>query len=449
MIARRIADGIASLLASLRAEDETLTWRRRAEQCGLAGIEVPSHLPFLGFVSGRRGRHGLRIDRFHQGKSNRGIRVVIDGLSDAVALQGEGFGTAIEKTLGSREIEIGDAPFDQGLFLRGEQATLRALFDAETRRLAVDVFAGRVRMEPFAPRRVQMSVRVAYGSLRAEFPDRRGPQEEPLADTLQALLALAERLAPVERLEERLAGIARNDPVSRVRGHALATLERDCASAQATREALVAALGDTDPEVRLFAALTQKEAGRPVLEELATASEAADWCSARAIEGLADRLTLDVGRRALEAARSGSKEKTALVVLLPLARVGGVDVVMRALGHPSHAVAAAAARALGAVNARAAEEPLIEALARESDEVRMAAAHALGVVGGTGAVLPLKELEQRGPRGVDKVAREAVASIQARLTGATPGQLALADGASGHVTLSEDPSGRITLPPES
>jgi len=422
MIARRIADGIASLLASLRAEDETLTWRRRAEQCGLAGIEVPSHLPFLGFVSGRRGRHGLRIDRFHQGKSNRGIRVVIDGLSDAVALQGEGFGTAIEKTLGSREIEIGDAPFDQGLFLRGEQATLRALFDAETRRLAVDVFAGRVRMEPFAPRRVQMSVRVAYGSLRAEFPDRRGPQEEPLADTLQALLALAERLAPVERLEERLAGIARNDPVSRVRGHA---------------------------QSRSSAALTQKEAGRPVLEELATASEAADWCSARAIEGLADRLTLDVGRRALEAARSGSKEKTALVVLLPLARVGGVDVVMRALGHPSHAVAAAAARALGAVNARAAEEPLIEALARESDEVRMAAAHALGVVGGTGAVLPLKELEQRGPRGVDKVAREAVASIQARLTGATPGQLALADGASGHVTLSEDPSGRITLPPES
>ena len=448
-IARRIADRIASLVASLRREDPTVYWSRRVEQCGLTGLEVTSYIPFRASVSGRGGRHGLCIERINHSESSRGIRVVIDGLSDAVVLQGEGIGTAIEKTLGSREIETGDAPFDESLFLRGDPAMLRALLDAETRRMAAEVFAGRVRMEPFAPRRVQMSVRVAYGELRAEFPNRRGSQEEPLADTLQALLALAERLAPVERIEERLAGIARNDPVSRVRGHALATLRRDYASAAATREALAAALADADPEIRLLAALAQPEAGQAVLEELATSIDASDECSARAVQGLADRLTQDVGRRVLEAARAASKEKTALAALPSVARAGGVDEVVRALGHPSHLVAAAAARALGAVNARAAEEPLLEALARDSIDVGVAAAQALGVIGSARAVIPLKELEARGRFGVDKAAREAIARIKARLTGATPGQLALADGVSGHVSLSQDPSGRLTLPPKS
>jgi HEAT repeat protein len=448
-IARRIADRIASLVDSLRGEDQTVYWRHRVEQCGLAGLEVTSHVPFRASVSGRRGRHGLRIEPFEHSRSNRGIRVVIDGLSDAVGLQGEGFGTAIEKTLGSREIEIGDAPFDQSLFVRGEPAMLRALLDAETRRMAVEVFAGRVRMDPFAPRQVQMSVRVAYGELRAEFFDRRNTQDEPEVGTLQALFALAERLAPVERIADHLATIARTDPVSRVRGHALATLQHDYASAAAAREALAAALADADPEIRLLAALAQPEAGRTVLEQLATSIDASDECSARAVQGLADRLTLDVGRRVLEAAGSASKEKTALAALPSVARAGGVDEVVRALRHPSHLVAAAAARALGAVDARAAEEPLLEALTRDSIDVGVAAAQALGLIGSARAVLPLKELQARGRFGVDKAAREAIARIQSRLTGATPGQLAIADDASGDVSLSEDPSGRVTLPPES
>jgi hypothetical protein len=442
--ARRIADGIASLVTSLRGEDQAVSWRYRLEQCGLTEVEGVS---FGDSVSGRRGRHRLRIELFRHGKSERGIRVVIDGLSDAVGMQGEGIGTAIEKTLGSREIQTGDAPFDESLFLRGEPAMLRALLDAETRRMAVEVFAGRVRMEPFAPRRVQMSVRVAYGNLRAEFPDRWG--DEPQIETLQALLVFAERLAPVERIVDRLAAIARNDPVSRVRGDALATLQRDHGSAAPTREALAAALADADPEIRLLAALAQPAAGQTVLEELATSIDASDECSARAVQALADRLTLDLGRRVLEAARSASKEKTALATLPSVVRAGGVDEVVRALGHPSHLVAAAAARALGAVQAHAAEEPLLEALARDSIDVAVAAAQALGVIGSARAVMPLKELEARGRFGVDKAAREAVARIQSRLTGATPGQLAIADDASGHVSLGDDPSGRITLPPES
>jgi HEAT repeats len=440
----------AALTAALARRGEkyrAASWKQRAAECSLTAIETGRRFPFREFLRGRRGPHGVRIERFKEGKSNRGIRIVIDGLAQGVSLKREGLGTAIGKTLGSREIEIGDVPFDESLFVRGEPAVLRALLDAETRRMALEVFGSRVPMEPFASRYVGMSVSVAAGELRSEFPDRLGvAQDEPQVETLQALLALAERLAPFEGTVERLAAIARKDPVSRVRGHALAMLQRDIPAAPITLEAMTASLGDADPDVRLFAALSQKEAGRPVLEELATGRDVPDECSARAVEALGDGLSLDVGCRALEVARAGDKEKTALAVILPVARAGGVDAVVQALGMPNDAVAAAAARALGAVQARAAEEALLEALGRDSDEVRMAAAHALSVVGSIRAVLPLKELEQHGRRGVDKAAREAIARIQASLQGATPGQLAIADDASGHVSVSDDPSGRVTLP---
>ncbi len=425
-----------------------MSWRGRAEQAGLTDIAVGTRFPYSDFLTGRRGRHGVQIERFTESRSRKGVRVVIDGLSDSVGLQSEGFGTAIAKALGSRDIETGDAPFDESFFLSGDPVVLRALLDAETRRLAQDLFAGRVTAEPpFEPRRVEMSVRVAYGTLKAEFRETWGTRDlEPVPGTLLALLALAERLAPAGRPEERLAAIVRTDPVARVRAGALTVLARDHPRASATREALAAALGDADVEVRLFAALTDPEAGRPVLEAFATSRDAEDWCSARAIEGLGDRLTLDVGRRALEAARAGSKQRTALTALLPVARAGGVDVVMRALHHPSHTVATAAASALAAVNAPGAEEALLEALGRDSIDVRFAAARALGLLGTARAVLPLKELERRGRYGVDKAAREAIARIQARLTGATPGQLTVADDASGHVSITDDRSGRVTLP---
>ncbi len=76
----------------------------------------------------------------------------------------------------------------------------------------------------------------------------------------------------------------------------------------------------------------------------------------------------------------------------------------------------------------------------------MAAAEALGHVGGAQAVLPLKAAEQ-GPGGpLRKAVREAIARIQERLTGAHPGQLALASASEGQVALAEDERGRVALP---
>ena len=51
-----------------------------------------------------------------------------------------------------------------------------------------------------------------------------------------------------------------------------------------------------------------------------------------------------------------------------------------------------------------------------------------------------------GPHNLGAAARQAVAQIQSRLTGATPGQLALADGDAGQLSLAaEDAHGWVSM----
>jgi HEAT repeat protein len=107
-------------------------------------------------------------------------------------------------------------------------------------------------------------------------------------------------------------------------------------------------------------------------------------------------------------------------------------------------VRVAAARALG--SAGAAAEPLLIAALDGPLEVRVAAAEALGHVGSAAAVLPLQETAEHTVRSGDlrKAVREAVAAIQSRLTGATPGQLTLAQGDEGQLSIAEEP-GRLSV----
>jgi len=63
-------------------------------------------------------------------------------------------------------------------------------------------------------------------------------------------------------------------------------------------------------------------------------------------------------------------------------------------------------------------------------------------------VLPLREAESRYPR--DRELRlavnQAVTDIQSRLSGASRGQVSLAEGATGHVSLAEgSDAGRLSL----
>ena len=83
--------------------------------------------------------------------------------------------------------------------------------------------------------------------------------------------------------------------------------------------------------------------------------------------------------------------------------------------------------------------PLIGALAGASPEVLAAVAQALKLIGTAAAVMPLREASERVSDGaLRRAARQAVATIQSRLQGASPGQLSLAAGESGQVTLAEE-----------
>jgi HEAT repeat protein len=98
----------------------------------------------------------------------------------------------------------------------------------------------------------------------------------------------------------------------------------------------------------------------------------------------------------------------------------------------------------------AAEPSLIAALESESEEVRISSAAALARCGSSRSVLPLRHCASAHPLdgSLRRAARQAIAEIQARLTGASPGQLSLTEETTGQVSLvEEDQRGRLSLDP--
>jgi hypothetical protein len=447
-VAAAIAVGVVSLVVQRRGEaGRTAVWRGRAESCGLTDVEQNTGFFGTGDLSGRVGRHSVLIERFARGKSSRGTRVVVRGLSGALSLSTEGLVTRVQKAFGSLDVETGDPAFDSAFLVRGDTIAAAALLDAETRRLTRELYKGLIWDGPHRTRTIHISVELADGTLTAEFMDRDDGRDEPGDDTLRALVTLAQRLAPPDEPEERLAGIARGDPEPLVRGRALATLARERAHDSVTREAMTAALQDADDEVRLQAALWLGEAGRPALRSLAASVAAPDSCSARAIAGLGEHLTPDEARPLLDHALGAGRPQTGQAALAALARGGAraVDAIAKVLAGQEGEIAIAAARALGSTASAAAEAPLLDALERGPDGLREAAAVALGHVGTPSSVMPLRDVEARARGGLDRAAREAIVLIQSRISGATPGQLALSEGAAGQVSLSEDVSGRVAV----
>jgi HEAT repeat protein len=118
-----------------------------------------------------------------------------------------------------------------------------------------------------------------------------------------------------------------------------------------------------------------------------------------------------------------------------------------ALASSDGEVAVAAARALGRT-ATASEAALVAALADGRPAVRVAAAESLGRVGSVETVPALRDAAKRSDEGgMRRAARQAIASIQARLSGAAPGQLSLAAGEAGELSLAEErgQAGEVSL----
>jgi HEAT repeats len=445
-------------------------WRSAARAAGLVRVEQSG-----GELSGWKGRVHVRISHDDSG-SVPGTRLVLSGpgVADGLTIRPETLGTSLRAAVGEREIEIGDSAFDRAAWIQGSPALAHALLDRRTREALRSVFDGYLQWS--GAMSFLASASFDDGVLRVDVPavlkgkggakgavsavldalagaepeTARLGRPERLPDVLAAALELAGRLAPPADVARRIAENLRDEPEPGVRSRSLTALAREFPKHPATREALLAAREDPDAEVRLRAALELGDEGREALLALAGGEGAEDATTARAVTALGPRLDSAAARKLLGQALRTRRIATAQAGMEILGHRGGPDAVAtlaRVLAVEKGELAVAAADALGTTHAPGAEAPLVHALDSPSRELRHAAARALGRAGTAAAVPPLKAAESRHAD-LARAARQAIAEIQARLTGAEPGQLSLAtaEGEAGRLSLADaDPAGRLTL----
>jgi hypothetical protein len=403
-------------------------WQDALRACGLQVTEPPGWSRQL---TARAGPVAVKIETCgNKGRLTR-ITVWIPGPPDFHSLR-------IRReplVRWGREIEIGDKAFDEMFFIEGPPRLVLALLDAETRRLLIQA-------------NTVSRLEISNGTLRAEnMADRMVPYVLPL------LLNIAHRFVQPMDVLRRLTENATRDPEPGVRLQNLSLLIRELPDNPWTVEALRTACSDKNLEVRLLAARNLGAEGRGVLLDLAESLED-DAVSAKAVAALGRELPLERTRALLSNAlrrRCLQSARTCLEALGQNGNAEDVDLLAKVMELEQGELATAAAQALGGtgrgLSARA-EPPLILALQREQPaDLRAAAAQALGRIGSVAAVLPLKEAAESSWLDLDlrRAARQAIAEIQSRLSGASPGQLSLASSEAGQLSLAQDGDGRLSL----
>lgn len=409
-------------LANAQKRGRMTGWEEAAVSCGLQIVEAPeSWNPRL---KARAGQLTVRMQPFGgQGQTQIVAEVPVPPDFRRVKIQPESM-----LQLG-REAEIGDRLFDEAFFIEGPTQIVFALLDAETRRLLMEL-------------KEKSQCAIVSGELRAVVAG-----DEKIRGVLDLLVQLGRRLAPPFNVMQRLVENAGQDPDPGVRLQILLLLIRELSWSPETDGALRRACSDRVPEIRLRAARQLGAEGRSVLLDLAEKLEE-DAVSTEALSILGGELTFERVNAILDLALRRRRLRTAHVCLERIGRHGAVAVekLEKVLDREYGELAPAAAEALGETGSPAAEPALIQALQREEVELRVAAANALGRVGSAAAVLPLKETAERSPldRDLRRATRQAIAAIQSRAEGASPGQLSLATE-GGQLSLAHDSAGQLSL----
>jgi hypothetical protein len=401
-------------------------WQGVAGACGLQGVGTSIWGPRL---TAHAGAVAVTID----GQGNKGrdtrieVRVSVPPDVHNVSIRRE------PRVQRAGEIKIGDESFDKTFLLKGPLREVLSLLDAETRLLLTDANA-------------ESRLSISAGVFRAEQV-----KEDAIPRVLPRLLDVGRRFARPPDVPRRLAGNATGDPQAGVRLQNLLCLIRELPEAPETREALRTACSDGSPEVRLQAAKGLGAEGRDLLLDLAK-SRADDAVRAEAVSSLDRELPFERTKAILDDALDRRLPKTARACLEALSKRGdaaAVDELGKVLALDQGELAAAAAQALGASGSPAAESALLLALQRQEADLQVAAAHALGRVGSVAAVLPLHEAAGSSwlDRELHRAASQAIADIQSRLPGASPGQLSLAATEAGHLSLAQAEAGQLSIAP--
>jgi hypothetical protein len=332
----------------------------------------------------------------------------------------------------TQEIEIGSQPFDEMFFIGGPARLVFALLDAETRNLLIH-----------ASREISNRIEIFGGQLVVEMADRQ------LAHLVPLLLRIGEWFTQPVDIGQRLVQNATQDPEAGVRLKNLLLLARELPGDPETRQVLRAACSDPSPEVRLRAGRALGAEGLPVLVKLTEDLED-DAFGAEAVSMLGRELSMERIQDILRRALDRRCHQTALACMNSMGRDGdasAVGVLTKVMEHDQEKLAVFAAQILGTIGSPDAEGPLILALQRDQPALRVAAANALGRVGSTPAVLPLKEAAERFSRDAElsRATRQAIAEIQSRLPGASPGQLSLAGADAGQLSLAQAEAGQLSL----
>jgi HEAT repeat protein len=336
--------------------------------------------------------------------------------------------------------DTGDPAFDRLIAVGGHVPAARALLSAPARRAILTLVHG-------------AAVRLGDGEfVREAF--------EQITSAIRLTAWVRDTLAALKDLRcatdvaGALAEAAHSDPEPGVRARCLATLIAEEPDRPRTSALLDSALADPSDAVRVAAARALGERGLPVLREIATRSDSEEEPAARAVSLLARRLSSAEALAILDSSINAGRHTVALAVIELLGRLADDCACERlcALLHVNEeSLAVAAANALGFVHSSAAEEALLQALESRLPQIRHAAVLSLGRVGRVASLAPLRAMadDDTGAAELAAVARQAVAAIEARLPGASRGQVSLAEGEAGHVSLASDAlAGRVSISSE-
>lgn len=324
---------------------------------------------------------------------------------------------------------IGDDRFDTKINARGNEVACRAVLDADARAAALNAFS------------MLQKLRIEDGIAFWRFD---GPlyAVESLETALDRMIPAVRGFVLASADLERIAGHVATDPCTGVRLRCLDLLVRKFPNRPETTAAIRAGFSDTDREVKLVAASRLGEEGWAVILESIDAGQP---------EPVRERAIREVGRqfpseRAVPILRRSIMDplvNVRIAAIETLAEHYPEDLVKVAVrsGAPlevQEALLAAASK----VGAKA-ELVLLALAERGEDAIRLQAIIGLASVGTVAAIPRLRELGVAALRNAVEI---TVAEIQARLEGAEPGQLTLAEPKdAGALTLTAG-EGALSMP---